>query len=395
MNYLTQLVTVTALNLGNLRFRIGPSLVAIVGFAGVVLVFVGVLSIGRGFSAALEGSGRDDLVVVLRAGSTSEMVSGLSFEATRIIADAPGVARDASGALSSPELFVLVDVEKLSTGQAANVPFRGVTSRVFDVRGEFRIVEGRRFKPGVNEVIVGRRAAAEFAGLEVGGVLKSGRVEWDIVGHFESSGSALESEVWTDARVLQDAYNRGSSYQVVYAKLESAAAYDAFAAAVTADARLNVEATRETDHLAAQSQVMTTFITVAGTFIAVLMGIGAVFGAINTMYTTVAARAGEIATLRALGFGRLPVLASVLVEGMLLGMVGGVIGGAVAYVVFNGYQASTLNFQSFSQVAFAFAVTPGLLAAGVLGALFMGLLGGILPGIRAARLPIAKALREL
>lgn len=395
MNYLTQLVTVTTLNLGNLRFRIGPSLVAVVGFAGVVLVFVGVLSIGRGFSAALEGSGRDDLVVVLRAGSTSEMVSGLSFETTRIIADAPGVARDAAGALSSPELFVLVDVEKLSTGQAANVPFRGVTSRVFDVRGDFRIVEGRRFEPGVNEVIVGRRAASEFVGLEVGGVLRSGRVEWDIVGLFDSGGSALESEVWTDARVLQDAYNRGSSYQVVYAKLESAAAYDEFAAALAADARLNVEATRETDHLAAQSQVMTTFITIAGTFIAVLMGVGAVFGAINTMYTTVAARAGEIATLRALGFGRLPVLASVLVEGMLLGVVGGVIGGAVAYVVFNGYQASTLNFQSFSQVAFAFAVTPGLLAAGVLGALLMGLLGGILPGVRAARMPIAKALREL
>ncbi|MEX0900732.1 MAG: FtsX-like permease family protein [Gammaproteobacteria bacterium] len=395
MNYLTQLVTVTMLNLGNLRYRVGPSLVAVVGFAGVVLVFVGVLSIGRGFSSALEGSGRDDLVVVLRAGSTSEMVSGLSFETTRVVADAPGVARDAAGALSSPELFVLVDVEKISTGQAANVPFRGVTSRVFDVRGGLRIVEGRRFEQGVNEVIIGHRAAAEFVGLEVGGVLRSGRVEWDIVGIFDSGGSSLESEVWTDARVLQDAYNRGSSYQVVYAKLESADAYDTFAGALASDARLNVEATRETDHLAAQSQVMTTFISVAGTFIALLMGIGAVFGAINTMYTTVAARAGEIATLRALGFGRLPVLASVLVEGMVLGVAGGVIGGAFAYFVFNGYQASTLNFQSFSQVAFAFAVTPGLLAAGVLGALLMGLLGGILPGVRAARMPIAKALREL
>ena len=395
MNALLQIVTVTALNLANLRYRIAPSLVAIVGFAGVVMVFVGVLSIGRGFGAALEGAGRDDLAVVLRAGSTSEMVSGLGFADTRIIADAPGVARDAAGALSSPELFVLVDVAKRSTGQSANVPFRGVTPRVFDVRDGIRIVEGRPFAPGVNEVIVGRRAVAEFADLELGGVLQSGRVSWDIVGVFEAEGSALESEVWTDARVLQDAYNRGSSYQVVYAKLESPAAFDEFEAAITGDARLNVETKRETDHLASQSQVMTTFITVAGTFIAVLMGIGAVFGAVNTMYTAVAARSREIATLRALGFGRTAVLVSVLVEGIVLGMVGGIIGGAIAYAAFNGYQASTLNFQSFSQVAFQFAVTPDLLVAGAIGALVMGLVGGILPGFRAARMPIAKALREL
>lgn len=389
MNALLQIVTVTALNLANLRYRIAPSLVAVVGFAGVVMVFVGVLSIGRGFGAALEGAGRDDLAVVLRAGSTSEMVSGLSFEATRIIAEAPGVA------LASPELLVLVDVEKRSTGQPANVPFRGVTARVFDVRDGIRIVEGRPFAPGVNEVIVGRRAVAEFADLELGGVLQSGRISWDIVGVFEAEGSALESEVWTDARVLQDAYNRGSSYQVVYAKLESPAAFDGFEAAITGDARLNVEAQRETDHLASQSQVMTTFITVAGTFIAVLMGIGAVFGAVNTMYTAVAARSREIATLRSLGFGRTAVLASVLVEGIVLGVIGGVIGAAIAYAAFNGYQASTLNFQSFSQVAFQFAVTPDLLVAGIVGALVMGLVGGILPGIRAARMPIAKALREL
>ena len=389
MRWLLQLVTVTALNLANLRYRIGASLVAVIGFAGVVTVFVGVLSIGRGFSAALEGSGRDDLAVVLRAGSTSEMVSGLSFDTTRIIAEAPGVVR------ASPELLVLVDVEKRSTGQPANVPFRGVTAGAFDVRREVSVIEGRVFEPGVNEVIIGRRAADEFAGLELGGVVQSGRVEWRIVGLFEADGSALESELWADARVLQDAYNRGSSYQVVYAQLESAAAFDAFNTAVVEDARLNVEAKREKDHLAGQSAVMTTFISVAGTFIAVLMGIGAVFGAVNTMYTAVAARSREIATLRALGFGRTSVLVSVLVEGLVLGLTGGLIGGGVAYLAFNGYQASTLNFQSFSQVAFQFAVTPGLLAAGIAGALVMGLVGGILPGVRAARLPVAKALREL
>ncbi len=389
MNYLMQLVTVTALNLGNLRYRIGPSLVAVVGFAGVVLVFVGVLSIGQGFSETLEGAGRDDLAVVMRAGSTSEITSGLGFDETRYIAETPGAIA------SSAELIVIIDVKKRSTGNDANLPFRGVTDRAFEVRENVTLIEGRMFEPGLNEVIVGRQATAEFANLSVGDVVRSGRVDWHVVGVFDADGGLYESELWTDARVLQDAYNRGTSYQVVYTRVAGPEALGTYAAALQRDARLNVDVKSEADHLAEQSEAMSTFITVAGSFIAVLMGIGAVFGAINTMYTTVAARAGEIATLRALGFGRLPVLASVLVEGMLLGILGGVIGSAIAYAAFNGYQASTLNFQSFSQVAFAFAVTPGLLAMGVLGALVMGLLGGILPGVRAARMPIAKALREL
>lgn len=384
-----QLVTVTTLNLGNLRYRLGPSLVAIVGFAGVVLVFVGVLSIGQGFSETLEGAGRDDIAIVMRAGSTSEITSGLGFDETRYIAETPGAI------VSSAELIVIIDVKKRATGNDANVPFRGVTAHAFEVRQNVTLIEGRMFEPGLNEVIVGRQAATEFSNLSVGDVVRSGRIDWQVVGMFDAEGGLYESELWTDARLLQDAYNRGTSYQVVYTRVDGPEALATYADALERDVRLNVDVKSEADHLADQSEAMATFITIAGTFIAVLMGIGAVFGAINTMYTTVAARAGEIATLRALGFGRLPVLASVLVEGMLLGIVGGLIGSAIAYAVFNGYQASTLNFQSFSQVAFAFAVTPGLLAAGVLGALFMGLLGGILPGVRAARMPIAKALREL
>lgn len=394
-NVLHQLFTVTALNLGNLRYRIVPSLVAVVGFAGVVVVFVGVLSIAQGFSETLEGSGRADVAVVMRAGSSSELTSGLGFDQTRFIAEAPGIAGGDVGVLSSPELLVIVDVKRRSTGFEANVPFRGVTEQAFAVRGNVQIVEGRTFRPGVNEVIVGRSAAGAFENLAVGDRIQSGRVGWDVVGMFAADGGITESEVWTDARVLQDAYNRGNSFQVVYAKLESSHAMQMFTDALQRDARLNVSVQSEVEYLAEQSQVLATFVTIAGTFIALLMGIGAVFGAINTMYMTVAARAGEIATLRAIGFRRFPVLVSVLVEGMLLGTVGGVLGGAIAYVVFNGYQASTLNFQSFTQVAFAFAVTPQLLVAGTVAALLMGLLGGILPGIRAARLPISKALREL
>jgi putative ABC transport system permease protein len=395
VNLLLQLVTVTVLNLGNMRFRLGPSLVAVVGFAGVVLVFVGVLSIREGFESTLKANGAEDVAVVLRGGSASELTSGLSHEHTRLIAEAPGVAADQAGQLASAELLFMVEVRKRRTGTDANVPFRGVGERAFAVRENINIVSGRNFEPGRNEIIVGRQAANEFEGLAVGSTARWGRLEWEVVGHFEAAGGLNESEIWTDARVLQDAYNRGNSYQVVYARLRSADSFPMFSDALDRDPRLNVTAQRETEYLADQAQVMSVFISVAGMTIAILMGIGAVFGAINTMYTTVATRAGEIATLRALGFGRLPVLVSVLVEGLVLGLLGGVIGAVIAWLVFNGYQASTLNFQSFSQVAFTFAVTPQLMINGILGALFMGVLGGLMPGIRAARQPVARALRAL
>lgn len=395
MDRIIQIFVVTALNLCNLRFRIGPSLVAVAGFAGVVLVFIGVLSIREGFEGALRSNASEDVAVVLRGGSTSELNSALGLEEVNTIAQAPGVRAGSDGPLVSPELLVIVDVKKRATGMDANVPFRGVRPAAFALRDELRITEGRMFEPGLNEIIVGRQAAAQFSGLEVGNRVEWGRYTWLVTGVFEAGGGLAESEIWTDARVLQDAYSRGSSYQAVYAALASADSFAMFRDALHDDPRLNVTVQRETEYLADQSRALSTFITVAGGVISVLMGIGAVFGAINTMYTTVAARAGEIATLRALGFGRLPVLVSVLAEGLVLGLAGGLIGGLLAYLIFNGYQASTLNWQSFSQVAFSFAVTPELLVRGIVGALLMGMLGGILPAVRAARLPIARALREL
>jgi len=393
--FLRQAGTISLLNLRNLPQRVGPTLVAVAGFAGVVLVFVGVFSIREGFRRTLESGGSPEVAVVLRGGARSEMASVLTREDVRVVSQAPGIARGPSGPVVSPEVLVLLDVARRSTGLGANAPFRGVLPAAFELRDEVRIVAGRTFKPGLDEVIVGIKAAEQFRGLGIGNRIDSGRHHWLVTGHFAAGGGLVESEIWTDARVLQQAYGRGPNFQVAYARLPSAAAFPAFRDRLMHDPRLDVTVQRESEFLASQSEILSTFITVAGGAIALLMGIGAIFGAINTMYITVAARSRELATLRAIGFGRAPVLAAVLAEGLVLGLAGGLAGGAVAYLVFNGFQASTLNFQSFSQVSFTFAVTPTLLVSGVQAALLMGVLGGLLPGIRAARMPIARALREL
>jgi putative ABC transport system permease protein len=263
------------------------------------------------------------------------------------------------------------------------------------VRDEVSIIEGRMFRFGTNEVIVGRAASGQFVGLTVGQTIVSGQNRWQVTGIFEADGGVSETEIWVDARVLQGAYNRGNTYQSVLARLDSIDAFTAFRDWLSSNPQLNVAVRRENEYYAGQSQAMTTLIRTIGFGIAALMGIGAVFGAILTMYTAVATRAREIATLRALGFNTGAVLISVLGESMVLGAIGGAIGGLVAYVAFNGYQTSTINFQTFSQVAFAFRVTPQLLVSGLVYALAMGLVGGLFPAIRAARLPIASALREL
>ncbi len=394
-NWLSQVAAVTALNLRTLGQRKGASAAAVFGVAGVVAVFVAVLSIAEGFKHAMTASGSPDTALVLRSGCDSEMMSGLGRDETRIIAEAPGVVRAGAGPVASSELFVIVDVPKRSTGTDANVPLRGVQSAAFAVRDEVEIVEGRVFRPGSNEVIVGKSAAAEFAGLDLGARLRWGESEWRVVGIFTAGGGLPESEIWCDAAVLQPAYRRGSTFQSVYAKLESPQAFDRFKDALTTDPRLDVKVVRETDYYADQSQILYSIITGLGTLIAVLMAFGAVFGALNTMYTAVASRTREIATLRALGFGGGPVVLSVLAESLFLSLLGGAIGAAAAYFAFNGYRAATMNWSSFSQVAFAFQVTPRLLILGTLCSLLVGLIGGLFPAIRAARMPVATALREL
>lgn len=392
---LRQVAAVTGMSLAALPQRLGTAGVAVVGIGGVVAVLVAVLSISEGFRAALALSGQDDVAIVLRGGSSDELASGLSLEATRYLADAPGIVQGPEGPLVSPELYVIVDLPMRSTGTKANVPLRGVGPQAYAIRREFRIVEGRPFRRGMNEVIVGRGAASQFAGLAVGREVLFGRTPWLVTGVFEDDGSVAESEIWTDATVLQGAYNRGSSFQSVRVRLPGPGQVQGLEKHIAADPRFNLSVRTERAFLESQSQVLVTIVRTLGVLIALLMGVGAVFAALNTMYSAVASRTREIATLRALGFGATPVVASVLFEALVLGLLGGVLGGALAYLGFNGAQASTLNFQSFSQVAFAFTVTPALMFTGLGYALLLGLVGGLLPALRAARMPVTAGLREL
>jgi putative ABC transport system permease protein len=334
--------------------------------------------------------------MVLRDGANDEMSSGLSRDDVRVVKDAPGVARDSGGnAIASAELFVIIDVPKRTTGTDANVPFRGIEPTASAVRGDVKIVQGRMFERGHNEVIAGAAAAREFAGLEVGKTIKLGKAEWNVVGIFSAGGGVGESELWTDTTVLQEAYGRGDSYQSVCAKLASPGKFQEFKDSLTSNPQVKVKVVRQAEFYADQSTMTTQFITGIGTVIALMMAVGALLGALNTMYNAVASRGREIATLRALGFGATPVICSVLIESLVLALAGGIIGGLGAYLAFDGYGAATMNFQTFSQIAFAFAVTPQLLLNAIILAAMIGLFGGLFPAIRAARLPIAAALREI
>ena len=395
LNWLSQVGSVLHVNLRSIVERKAAVLAAAVGIAGVVGVFVGVLSIAEGFRAAMKITGAQDVAVVLRNSADTEMTSGLSREETRLITDAPGIARNAAGPLASAELFVIINLPKRSTGLDANVPFRGAGSAALAVRGDVKIIQGRIWEPGRNEVIVGVGAARSFGGLGVGKKISIGQNDWEVVGVFSGGGGAAESEILTDAAVLQPAYHRGDSFQSVYAKLESPAAFDQFKDALTTNPQLKVKVVRQAEFLADQSAMLTSFIQKIGFFIAAMMALGAIFGALNTMYSAVSARTREIATLRALGFGAGPVVISILLESLAMALVGGAVGGAAAYLAFNDFKTSTINWQTFSQIAFAFRVTPALLVSGLIWALFIGLIGGLFPAIRAARLPIAAALREL
>jgi putative ABC transport system permease protein len=390
-----QTIAVTLLSIRTIPERLGSSIVAVVGIAGVVIVFVAVLSIAEGFRAAMTVAGSPSRVLVMRSGADSEMTSGIAGDSADTIKQAPGLLHDGNKAVATSELLVIVDLNKRSKGTPANVPLRGVEPAAFKVRDDVKIVAGRMFEYGTNEAIVGRAASQQFEGVDLGSEFKSGQLTLKIVGTFESGGSVAETEIWCDSHLIQGVYRRGNSYQSVLARLDSPSSFDTFKNWLTTNPKLNVQVRRENDYYAAQSTTMTSLIRGIGYVIATLMGIGAVFGAILTMYTAVASRTREIATLRALGFNTSSVLLSVLTESLALAALGGLVGGIAAYLAFNGYQTSTMNFQTFSQVAFAFAVTPRLLVQGLTYSLIMGLVGGMLPAIRAARLPIASALREL
>ena len=395
LHIINQTIAVSINNILSLSGRLSASSVAVFGTACVVGVFISVLSMASGFQKTMIAAGSENTYIVTREGSTSEMSSGLSYEESQLITNAVGVARDANDQpLASAELFVIVDMRKKATNTEANVPFRGVYEQAFKVRDKVSIVEGRMFTPGQNELIVGRSAQGQFSNLDVGDSIKIGRSIWSVVGVFEDGGSVSESELWCDVRILQQVFRRGNSYQSVRVKITDKALLPEFKAAVASDPRLVVNVQSERDYYAQQSEMLTLFIKWVGYPLAFLMGIGAIFAAVNTMYSSVSARTREMATLRALGFGSTPIVFSVLIESLLLALVGSIIGSVIVYTIFNGYTVSTMNGSTFSQVVFAFSVTPQLLWQGMNAAIWIGLIGGFFPAIHAIRVPVVMALRE-
>jgi putative ABC transport system permease protein len=382
-------------NIRSVKARWTSSIVAVLGIAGTVGVFVAMLSLARGFRATLVSSGSADNAIVMRAGATSEMMSGIPLEEVKILQDAPGVARNSDVPLVTSEVVVVAPFPLRATGTDANVQVRGVSANVLTIRKNIRIAQGRTFQPGLAELIVGKNASTSYSGLTVGNTVNFGGGHWQVVGVFDAGGSSFDSEVWCDARVLDDVYKRPSNiFQSATVHLSSADAYEQFKDAVTSDRRLNVDVSREIDYYAKQSTRMTQLITILGGLVAFVMAIGAVFGALNTMYSAVSERGREIATMRALGFGGGAVVFSFLVEALLISFIGGAIG-CIAVLPLNGLTTGTMNWQTFSHLAFAFRITPPLLVGGIIFALLMGLLGGLPPAMRAAWRPVAVALREL
>jgi putative ABC transport system permease protein len=382
-------------NLRSVKARWTSSIVAVLGIAGTVGVFVAMLSLARGFKATLVSSGSADNALVMRAGATSEMTGGVNIDTLKIIQDAPGIARSADGPLVTPEVVLVAPIPLRSTGTDANVQIRGVSPNVLAIRNKIKMIEGRFFQPGLAEIVVGRNANTTYSGLTLGNTINLGNRGWNIVGVFDAGGSAYDSEVWGDAHLVSAAYKRpDTSFQSITVHLTSADALQQFKDAVTSDPRLNVDVTREIDYYAKQSTRMTQLITILGGLVASVMAIGAIFGALNTMYSAVAERGREIATMRALGFGAAAVVVSFLIEALLISFIGGAIG-CLAVLPLNGLTTAAMNWQTFSSMAFAFRITSGLLLGGVIFALVMGILGGLPPALRAAARPVAVALREL
>jgi len=382
-------------NFRSVTARWTSAIVAVLGIAGTVGVFVAMLSLARGFKATLVSSGSDDNAIIMRAGATSELTGGVSLDSVKIAQDAPGIARGSEGPLVTPEIVIVAPIPLISTGTDANVQIRGVSKNVLEIRRRIKIAEGRMFTPGLAEVVVGKNATKSYAGLTIGNVIPLGTVKWKVVGIFDAGGTSFDSEVWADAKLLGPAYGRGENFfQSVTVHLDSPNSLQQVRDALTKDPRLNVDVTREIDYYTKQSGRLTSLITILGGLVAAVMAIGAVFGALNTMYSAVAERGREIGTMRALGFSGVAVVFSFMIEALLISFVGGVLG-CLAVLPVNGITTGAMNLQTFSHVALAFTITPDLLVRGVAFALVMGVVGGLLPAIRAAGVPVAAALRSM
>ena len=392
-----QAASVTAVGISTLRQRLGMSSVVVVGIAGVVGVLVALLAMSEGYRETLSKTGNTDTAIVMRGASASEVMSVLDHVSATLIPQAAGIAKDAKGQpIASPELVVAANlpIKGGSADDEGSVQLRGVGEQAWAVRPQVKIIAGRMFTPGMRELIAGKGAAKQFAGLEPGHQVRLGSQLWTVVGVF-ASGDALDSEIWGDAGVVADTYRRGASRTSVTVRLSNPQAFDAFKAELVANPQLKVDVDTTLAYFSKQSEGTTETIRDIGITVGLIMAIGAVFGALNTMFAAVASRAREIATLRAIGFRGLPVVVAVMLETMLLALLGGVLGGLLAWLLFNGYSASTLAAGTVGKLSFELKVTAKLLWIGVLWALTIGFIGGLFPALRAARLPVTTALREL
>ena len=391
---LARILAVTLLNLRNLPARWGVAAVVVVCMAGVTAVMVSMLAMAEGFQRAYSSSGRADRIVVIGSGENFEGSSTIARDQAAVLLDTPGLRRLADGTPAASLERYAVSALAMRGGSTGNIVVRGVGPHALEVRPEVRLLDGRWFEPGLRELVVGRGAADQFAGLAPGSTVVLSDVAWRVVGVFDAGGSAIESEAWGDAEVVMAAFDL-TGYSSMTAVLESPAAFEASRDAIAANPRLRHAAQRETDYYAGQTGVLGDGMRAIGWLVASIMGLGAMFAAVNTMYASIESRSVEIGTLRALGFQGLPILASVLLESVGLCLIGALIGGAGAWLLFNGHVVSTVNGASFTQIAFAFAVSPALLAQGTLLACAVGLIGGLAPALRAIRMPIVEALRAL
>jgi putative ABC transport system permease protein len=392
MSSLTQVREIVLMNLRSIPQRLGASFVIVVGIGGVVGVLIAMLSMSSGLTKTLSATGAPDRAVILRGGSQgSELASFMDRGSATLVKQDPAILRAPDSLpMASGEIIVIVEVPRPGDTIGANVSMRGVESKGFLMRPEVKLVAGRTFRPGLRELIVGDGAYHQFVGLDVGDTLRIRGQTWDIVGRFHS-GDAHDSEIWTDVETAQGAFGR-SGVSSVIVKLTSPDAFEPLKARLTSNPQLNVDVRTERDFFSAQSAGLVTAIGFVTGVVSIIMAIGALFGALNTMYSAVSSRTAEIGTLRALGFGALPVVASVMAEAMALSLAGGLLGAGIAFALFNGYSVSTMG-GGFTQVAFNFAVTPALVVRGLVWALAIGFIGGFFPAIRAARLPVTEALR--
>jgi putative ABC transport system permease protein len=391
---LRQTAAVTGINVKSIPERWAPSLVIVIGLAGVVAVFTALLAMATGFESTLKSTGRTDVAVVMRGGSDTELNSGLDRDSSDLIKQAKGVRAGADGKpVASAEMMIIAELLRAgSIKDASNITVRGVDPEAFQLRPQLKIVEGRNFTPGLRELIVGRGVTRQFSGAGLGSVVRMRGSDWTVVGIFES-GDANESELWTDINVARTTFGRNGSSSV-RVQLDGPDGLDKVKASLTGDPRLTVDVVGEQEYFSSQTKQFRQTIGVLAGVVTIIMALGAVFAALNSMYAAVATRSKEIATLRAIGFGGLPVLLSVMIEALLLALTGGLLGAVIAYMLFNNLAVSTLG-QNFTQVVFNFKVTPELVARGLIISVVIGMIGGLLPAIRAARLPVTVGLREL